>query len=1319
MRCITTRAARSSWRATVTIATSTALWASSWRGRRGRRRSAARRDRRPGVVTRQALAAAMAPGSRAMARHSRSRRRDRTFVSAGMPHGAGGGSPRPSPPRPPPSKPAAARPVNGHRPPHRRGGATHSPWSRARRRAPADSRSLSASSEHPWGHGARARPHPRAGRTLRQRGSPSPRARPTIGSASSPTRSASALPPTSRSTDDRSRGTRRSAVRGSAAAATSGPPARPGPRRNPSSSPRATPDRQPASSSTSAPGRHVVGRSPRAAVRIVDPLLEAHHGVLDVAADGTVSFLQLTGRVPCRIDGLPVAGPTVVPDGGIVTLGASRIRFAAAGARRRSCGARRRDAGGDRRRPVAAGPAAQPADGAPVAARADRGAGRGRRAAAAGRHGHRRRRPGRGRSHRHRPRHGLGAVPRVRRAGLFASAGVWVVRRWAPARAARLPRRVAGGRRGVRRGGRARSDSPGLALPRRDDARRGGRGRGGAARCAAICGAAAAVIRTSTGCRSGAARSSWTSSSTRAGPSRSHRSWRPSRRPRARLDDVTVPVVLGPGAALALAGPHAVAVARSLVVQLVVWSGPADVQLVVVAGDPAAWDWCRWLPHAAGPDGPRVVAADDADRLAAVLGAPRRRRRPPRRRRHRPCRRAEPADRPAAPVPRAARRARRCSPSSDPMDRRRRCVAASSRSGRSASGRWWPDASADGHPVPVHVAGVTDATATAVGSRRWPGSSTRRIRCRRAGRRSPSRSGGWPSSTGRRRSTTRSPSPPAGAAAGDDPAPIAALGATADGVVAIDLARDGPHALVAGTTGSGKSELLRTLVVGLAARCSPDHVTFVLVDYKGGSTFDACADLPHTVGLVTDLDDELAARALASLDAEVRRREHVLRGSGAVDLTDHRARGGAPLPRLVVVIDEFATLAAELPDFLGALVGVAQRGRSLGIHLVLATQRPAGVVSDDIRANTNLRIALRLQDVADARDVVGHDAPVSFPRGAPGRAMLRLGADEHIVFQAARSSGPAALGRRRPPARRRRTRDPDGGGESELAVLVRTIRNAAALSDVARPHRPWLPPLPASLSAADVAACAGADGAAGSSTTRPTSAAGRCGGRPPTATWRSSAPRIGHDDGAGRGGDGGRWRTRTPSRVPRLRRRRAWRSPPRRARRGRPLRGRAPAPRARAPVPVAAPAGGRARGPPCRADVGEPARHRARRRRHARGAHRARRPARSRRPRSARPARRRRARRSGSSRSSPPSGRRHCRPRSWRRARRAGSGASTTRPRRRCAVSRRVPCPGGGPGRFVVAALRPAGPGRPRPRRRHRGGRAAVARRRSVRCRRR
>src|SRR5207344_1571876 len=99
-------------------------------------------------------------------------------------------------------------------------------------------------------------------------------------------------------------------------------------------------------------------------------------------------------------------------------------------------------------------------------------------------------------------------------------------------------------------------------------------------------------------------------------------------------------------------------------------------------------------------------------------------------------------------------------------------------------------------------------------------------------------------------------------AGGVGPVPRTVIGVAADGVVDIDLDRDGPHALMAGTTGAGKSELLRTLVVGLAVASSPDHLTFVLIDYKGGSTFDACARLPHVVGVLTDLDNHLANRAL-------------------------------------------------------------------------------------------------------------------------------------------------------------------------------------------------------------------------------------------------------------------------------------------------------------------------------------------------------------------------------------------------------------------------------------------------------------------------
>jgi S-DNA-T family DNA segregation ATPase FtsK/SpoIIIE len=319
--------------------------------------------------------------------------------------------------------------------------------------------------------------------------------------------------------------------------------------------------------------------------------------------------------------------------------------------------------------------------------------------------------------------------------------------------------------------------------------------------------------------------------------------------------------------------------------------------------------------------------------------------------------------------------------------------------------------------------------------------------------------------------------------AGADPAPRVPIGRSADGTVEIDLVRDGPHALIAGTTGSGKSELLRSLVVALALRLSPQHLTFVLVDYKGGSTFDACAELPHTVGVVTDLDAGLAERALVSLDAELHRRERLLRDVGASDLSDYRRHPQAQtLPRLVVVIDEFAALAKELPDFLAALIGVAQRGRSLGLHLVLATQRPAGVVSDDIRANTNLRIALRLNDTADAHDVVGDHRPTTFARGLPGRCALRLGPEELVVFQAAHCTGPA---RRR--AARLEVRDASDGdrekagsvdarpaGERrELEVAAALVADAAELVDIDPPHRPWTEPLPTQATASDVDVIAG------------------------------------------------------------------------------------------------------------------------------------------------------------------------------------------------------------------------------------------------------
>ena len=289
----------------------------------------------------------------------------------------------------------------------------------------------------------------------------------------------------------------------------------------------------------------------------------------------------------------------------------------------------------------------------------------------------------------------------------------------------------------------------------------------------------------------------------------------------------------------------------------------------------------------------------------------------------------------------------------------------------------------------------------------------------------------------------------------------------------VDLAADGPHVLVAGTTGSGKSELLQTLVAGLALANRPEQMSFVLVDYKGGAAFRDCARLPHTVGIVTDLDGHLTERALRSLGAELRRRESVLRSAGCKDLDDYLAAapaGSPPMPRLVLVVDEFATLVEELPDFVGGLVGIAQRGRSLGVHLVLATQRPAGVVSADIRANTSLRIALRVTDPAESADVVDVRDAADIGRAHPGRAVVRAGAGAVRRLQSARIGGHPdaaipvsvravpweAVGDRVVAARD----EPPSGGPTDLARLVDAVRTAAERLGAGPVASPWLPPLP-------------------------------------------------------------------------------------------------------------------------------------------------------------------------------------------------------------------------------------------------------------------
>lgn len=319
---------------------------------------------------------------------------------------------------------------------------------------------------------------------------------------------------------------------------------------------------------------------------------------------------------------------------------------------------------------------------------------------------------------------------------------------------------------------------------------------------------------------------------------------------------------------------------------------------------------------------------------------------------------------------------------------------------------------------------------------------------------------------------------------------VATLGLGLDGAFSVDIRRDGPHALIAGTTGSGKSELLQTLVASLAAVNRPESMSFVLIDYKGGSAFKDCVDLPHTVGMVTDLDTHLVSRALVSLGAELHRREHILAKAGAKDIEDYlelldRDPRMPQMPRLMLVIDEFASMARELPDFVKGLVNIAQRGRSLGIHLVLATQRPGGVVTNDIRANTNLRIALRMTDDAESRDVI--DAPDSAHIGldTPGRAYARLGHASLLPFQSGRVGGRrivAAANASDPVAHPVKWSDlalpapsaEQGQAETgdvevtDLTVLVSAVKEATERAGARRQPSPWLPALPTALTLSEL-----------------------------------------------------------------------------------------------------------------------------------------------------------------------------------------------------------------------------------------------------------
>lgn len=215
----------------------------------------------------------------------------------------------------------------------------------------------------------------------------------------------------------------------------------------------------------------------------------------------------------------------------------------------------------------------------------------------------------------------------------------------------------------------------------------------------------------------------------------------------------------------------------------------------------------------------------------------------------------------------------------------------------------------------------------------------------------------------------------------------------------------GPHGLVAGTTGSGKSEIVQTYILSLAVNFHPYEVGFLLIDYKGGGMANLFRNLPHLLGTITNLDGSESMRALASIKSELARRQRIFNECDVNNINDYTKlfKGGKatkPLPHLFLISDEFAELKQEQPEFMSELVSTARIGRSLGVHLILATQKPSGVVDDQIWSNSKFKLALKVQNESDSNEVI--KTPDAARIIQPGRAYLQVGNNEiYELFQSA------------------------------------------------------------------------------------------------------------------------------------------------------------------------------------------------------------------------------------------------------------------------------------------------------------------------------
>ena len=292
----------------------------------------------------------------------------------------------------------------------------------------------------------------------------------------------------------------------------------------------------------------------------------------------------------------------------------------------------------------------------------------------------------------------------------------------------------------------------------------------------------------------------------------------------------------------------------------------------------------------------------------------------------------------------------------------------------------------------------------------------------------------------------------------------------------------GPHGLIAGTTGSGKSETIQTYILSLVMNFHPNEISLILIDYKGGGMANAFLDLPHLAGTITNLGGSQTNRALLSIKAEIKRRQTLFNQFNVnhIDNYSHFFRDGTatePMPHLIIISDEFAELKKEQPDFIKELVSTARVGRSLGVHLILATQKPDGVVDDEIWSNSRFKICLRVQDKQDSNSMLNR--PEAAYLTNIGRGYMQIGNDEVFeLFQSGYSGAryePEDAGADdgvvtmialdgSPMVMRQKKSSGDGASDGEdrptqLSASVRFIHDTAVQLGISNARQLWLPEL--------------------------------------------------------------------------------------------------------------------------------------------------------------------------------------------------------------------------------------------------------------------